>query len=128
MIHACDLPASLRKKHGIKGRSKYRNRHTVVDGIRFDSAKEARRWGELRLMEKAGLISKLRRQHEWQLFAMGIDDTPVYVASYVSDFDYFQVDEFVAEDVKSEFTRKLPLYRLKFKLFKANYGFEITEV
>lgn len=35
---------------------------TTVDGIRFDSLKEARRWGELRLMEKAGEIRNLRRQ------------------------------------------------------------------
>lgn len=35
---------------------------TVVDGIRFDSLKEARRWGELRLMEKAGEIRNLSRQ------------------------------------------------------------------
>lgn len=34
----------------------------VVDGIRFDSLREARRWGELRLMEKAGEIRNLRRQ------------------------------------------------------------------
>lgn len=33
-----------------------------VDGIRFDSTKEARRWGELRLMERAGEIRNLRRQ------------------------------------------------------------------
>ena len=35
---------------------------TEVDGIQFDSLKEARRWGELRLMEKAGEIRSLRRQ------------------------------------------------------------------
>ena len=35
---------------------------TTVDGIRFDSLKEARRWGELHLMEKAGEIRNLRRQ------------------------------------------------------------------
>lgn len=35
---------------------------TVVDGIRFDSLKEARRWGELRLLEKSGEIRALRRR------------------------------------------------------------------
>ena len=35
---------------------------TTVDGIRFDSLKEARRWGELRLLEKGGEIRNLRRQ------------------------------------------------------------------
>lgn len=41
---------------------KYRNVKTEVDGIQFDSLKEARRWGELRLLEKAGHIRGLRRQ------------------------------------------------------------------
>ena len=35
---------------------------TTVDGIRFDSMREARRWGELRLLEQAGEIRNLRRQ------------------------------------------------------------------
>lgn len=35
---------------------------TTVDGIRFASLKEARRWGELRLLEKGGEIRNLRRQ------------------------------------------------------------------
>lgn len=35
---------------------------TTVDGIRFDSLKEARRWSELRLLERAGEIRNLRRQ------------------------------------------------------------------
>lgn len=35
---------------------------TTVDGIRFDSMKEARRWGELRILEKGGEIRNLRRQ------------------------------------------------------------------
>ncbi|MBN8292839.1 DUF1064 domain-containing protein [Rhodobacter sp. NTK016B] len=40
---------------------------TVVDGIRFDSMKEARRWGELRLLERAGEIRDLHRQVAIQL-------------------------------------------------------------
>lgn len=42
--------------------NKYNAIPTTVDGIRFDSLREARRWGELRLMEKAGEIRNLRRQ------------------------------------------------------------------
>lgn len=40
---------------------------TTVDGIRFDSLREARRWGELRLMERAGEIRGLRRQVKIEL-------------------------------------------------------------
>lgn len=42
--------------------NKFNATPTVVDGIRFDSLKEARRWGELRLLERAGDIRNLRRQ------------------------------------------------------------------
>ncbi|BBU58531.1 hypothetical protein KU6B_47960 [Mameliella alba] len=42
--------------------NKYGAIPTVVDGIRFDSLREARRWGELRLMERGGEIRNLRRQ------------------------------------------------------------------
>lgn len=35
---------------------------TTVDDIRFDSAREARRYGELKLLERAGEIANLRRQ------------------------------------------------------------------
>ncbi|MGR1582455.1 DUF1064 domain-containing protein [Thalassobius sp. S69A] len=42
--------------------NKYGAIATTVDGVRFDSLKEARRWGELRLMEKAGEIRNLKRQ------------------------------------------------------------------
>ena len=41
---------------------KYHNKKTEIDGIVFDSRKEALRWHELKLMENAGLISDLRRQ------------------------------------------------------------------
>lgn len=42
--------------------NKFRAIATTVDGIRFDSLKEARRWGELRLLERAGQIRNLKRQ------------------------------------------------------------------
>lgn len=107
--------------------SKYRNRKTTVDGITFDSAKEARRWTELRMLQQAGEICGLRRQNEYALIVNGH-----HVASYRSDFDYVQVinDEAVSvvEDVKSAATRKLPVYRLKFKLMQACHGITIREV
>lgn len=63
----------------------------IVDGIRFDSMKEARRWGELRLMEKAGEIRNLRRQVRIPLIGQ---NGPVLfqpsgrAAVYVADFVY----------------------------------------
>lgn len=48
-------------------RSKYGNRKTVVNGIEFDSRKEAVRYQELRLLERAGKISGLRLQEKFVL-------------------------------------------------------------
>ena len=48
-------------------RNKYGNKKTVVDGITFDSRKEAKRYQELKLLEKAGEIKDLRRQVKYEL-------------------------------------------------------------
>lgn len=119
------LAASPASQTPTKGRgSKHLNRKTVVDGITFDSAKEARRYGELRQLSKAGKVNGLC----WQV-AFPLEVNGVRVAKYVSDFVYW--DEHgakVVEDVKSPHTRKLPVYRLKAKMFAAQYGFPIREV
>ena len=113
----------------MKRASKFGNVKTVVDGIEFSSKKEARRYGELQLLQRAGAISGLRVQPRYPL-RVGED----LVCTYVADFAYHDLsvvegDLFeTVEDVKSEITRKHPVYRIKNKLFKAVMGFEITEV
>jgi hypothetical protein len=47
--------------------SKYRNKKVLVDGVAFDSKKEAKRYRELKLMEDAGMISRLERQVKFDL-------------------------------------------------------------
>lgn len=103
--------------------TKYHNVPTVVDGIRFDSKKEAHRWSELKLLQRAGQISDLRRQVRHDLVVNGIK-----ICAYVADFTY--TDEAahrpVVEDVKGGIrTRE---YILKKKLMRACLGIEITEV
>ncbi len=109
---------------GREVRTKYGSRATVVDGIRFDSAKEARRWGELCALEKAGRISRLERQVRYDLHAPG----GMKVATYVSDFRYREADRVIVEDVKSPPTRKKEVYRLKRRWMLAEHGIEIKEV
>jgi hypothetical protein len=109
-------------KAAKKSPSKYRNRKCEVDGIAFDSRKEAARWVELLALESAGAIQALRRQVRIPLVVNG-----VRVAVYVADFVYVAGGRRVIEDVKSAFTRKLPVYRLKKKILAAQ-GVEITEV
>lgn len=110
----------------VHKQSKYRNKKTEVDGITFDSAKEAARWLELKALEAAGSIHMLRRQIRVPLVVSG-----TCVAHWIADFEYIEGDvstgPLVWEDVKSAYTRKLPVFRLKANLVKAIYGREIKE-
>jgi hypothetical protein len=100
--------------------SKYRNIKTEVDGIVFDSKAEARRYMELRLLEKANEISDLRLQYP---FECKINEKKI--CTYRADFDYFEGDQWVVEDVKGFRTQ---VYKLKKKLVEALHGIEIREV
>ena len=102
-------------------RHKYGARPTTVDGIRFASQKEAGRYRELRLLEKAGEIMALELQPSFDLTVRG-----VRIARYVADFQYYRPDgELVTEDVKGVRT---PVYRLKKKHVEAQYGIRVVEV
>ena len=108
-------------------RPKYGNRKVVRDGITFDSAKEARRWSELLLLEKAGAIQNLQRQVKYQLIpSQKIAGKVVERAcSYVADFVYDQGGETVVEDTKGV---KTPEYIIKRKLMLWVHGIRINEV
>lgn len=99
---------------------KYRNIPTEVDGIRFASKAEARRYNELKLLMRAGEISSLELQKRYPLEAT--DGTKL--GTYVADFDYLDAKSatHVTEDVKGVAT---PVFKLKAKLFRAQYGREI---
>lgn len=108
--------------HRAKRSSKYGNKKTVVDGITFDSKKEAARYQELKLMEKSGLILGLDLQTPYPIYVKGKK-----ICTYKADFTYCVkgVSEVVVEDVKGVRT---PLYRLKKKLVEALHDVTITEV
>lgn len=98
-------------------RNKYRAVPTYVDGMRFDSKAEARRWGELRLMQMAGLISDLQRQVEMPLVVNGVK-----VGVYTADFVYRENGEIVTEDVKGVIDTAA---RLRIKVAEACYGIKV---
>jgi hypothetical protein len=98
---------------------KFHAKRTYVDSIAFDSKKEAARYQELRLAEKAGVIANLELQPRYPLIVNN-----VALGSYVGDFLYEENGERVVEDVKG---MKTPVYRLKKKLLKAIYGIDIRE-
>lgn len=106
--------------------SKYGNRKTVVDGIKFDSKGEASRWCVLRVLERAGQISDLQRQVSFELappVRLGGRGRPAL--KYIADFVYQQDDQQVVEDVKGVRT---PVYNLKRHLMKSVHNIEIREV
>lgn len=99
--------------------SKYKAKATVVDGKWFASKKEAKRYGELLLLEKAGIISNLKTQVR---FPLNVNDEKV--CTYIADFTYFENGQTVIEDTKGF---KTPLYKIKKKLMWACYQFLIVE-
>jgi len=110
--------------------TKYRAIRTMVDGIYFDSKREANRYSELKMMEKAGIIASLKLQPE---FKCQIDGKKI--CTYKADFEYLMVDEqgpdgqigyYIVEDVKGF---KTPVYKLKKKLVEALFpGTVIKEI
>lgn len=95
-------------------RTKYRAIPTVVDGIRFDSAAEARRYGTLKLLQDAGKIAELRLQPPFPLVVNGQK-----IATYRADFSYVQGGQTVVEDVKGIRTKD---FVIKEKLVRALHG------
>jgi hypothetical protein len=87
----------------------------IVDGIRFDSQKEARRYGDLKLMQKAGIIQNLKCQVVYQLS----------VCKHIADFVYTCDGMEVVEDVKGY---RHPVYKMKKKLMLSELNIKIKEI
>ena len=98
--------------------SKYRSKKAVVDGITFDSKKEAERYCELKLLEKAGKIKDLTLQYKFELQPSFKKNGKTFRAiTYIADFTYLDLERMknVVEDVKGYRTKE---YQLKRKLFE----------
>lgn len=129
-----DVPRGAGRRHGRRdhrglpggrmrrGFRKYRNQPTEIDGHRFASKAEARRYQELRLMERAGAIAELQLQPRFKLVV-----GEHHVCTYVADFHYLDIKAgvFRTEDVKGVQT---PEFKLKAKLMKACLGIDVVLV
>lgn len=97
---------------------------TTVDGLKFDSKKEAQRWAILKKRQEDGLISKLERQKKIRLFD-GFKTTKKVTAEtirpidYTADFVYEKDAVVIIEDVKASKFLLTPVYKLKRKLLLA---------
>lgn len=103
--------------------NKYGAKKKEIDGFLFDSTKEANRYQELKLLERAGEIENLELQPQFPCFV-----NKKKITTYIADFRYKENGKVVIEDVKSEATRKIAVYRLKKKLTEALYNIIIFEV
>ena len=126
-----------------KNYRKYGNQNTTVDGIRFDSQREAQRYQELVLLLRAGKISDLRRQvkfvlipTQYEVYARYSDKTGKRLkdgkkviekeTSYKADFVYRNADgDLVVEDAKGVRTAD---YIIKRKLMLERHNIRISEV
>jgi gamma-glutamylcyclotransferase (GGCT)/AIG2-like uncharacterized protein YtfP len=103
-------------------KSKYGNKKVDVGDLRFDSKREAARYGELLLRARIGEIEAIETQPRYPIVVEGKK-----IATYVADFRYRlrATGETVVEDVKGVRTA---VYRIKKKLVEALYEIEIVEI
>ncbi len=117
---------------------KYGNKKTTVDGITFDSLKEARRYKELSLMQHSGMIQDLQMQVKYILIPAQREPDTVGArggihkgklvereCTYVADFVYKENGETIVEDTKGFRTKD---YLLKRKMMLFFHGIKIREV
>jgi hypothetical protein len=110
-----------------KGGNKFGAEPKTVDGLVFKSKWQADRYVELRNLERAGLISKLRVEVPYALEVARPTGEIVRLGSYIADADYYRGDEFCVEDSKSKPTRKLEMYLWKKAHFEVQYGIRLIE-
>lgn len=104
---------------------KYHNKKIIIDGIVFDSTKEGKRYQELKLLERAGVIKDLELQKEFELQpSYKKNGRTVRKISYIADFCYYENGKYVVEDAKG---CKTQVYKLKKKMFEYRYDYEIRE-
>lgn len=123
-VNLSSLPKAYQKQ--IR-KSKYGNRKVTVNGIVFDSAKEADRYLELLALYRAGEIADLRLQPEFTLIEGFVtpEGERVRPERYKADFSYTRDGERIVEDVKGHRTKE---YLIKRKQMLDRYGVSVREV
>ncbi len=103
-----------------KRKSKYRAEKMELDGILFDSKKEAERYSELKMLERANLITNLELQPKFLLQEkFEYNGKVIRKIEYIADFKYIDEEgNTVVEDVKG---LKTDVYNIKKKLFLNKY-------
>ena len=102
--------------------NKFFAKKTIAMGLKFDSRWEAERWGQLKAMERAGVVTQLERQIRFSL-----DINGQKICDYIADFQYLLHEEDgtykeIVEDAKGVQT---PEFKLKKKMMKAIHNIDI---
>lgn len=103
--------------------NKYKNKKMVLNGRVYDSKKEMMRAIQLKQMEKAGLISDLQEQVRFVLQEPFVNNygKKIREIAYVADFVYNENGKQIVEDVKSQATRDIAVFKIKHKMFEKKY-------
>lgn len=109
----------LKSFHSTK--NKYHAKKTTVEGIVFDSKKEADRYLQLKQLEEHYQIQDLQRQVKFPLIKKSKYGKEI---KYVADFTYLENGKLIVEDVKGV---KTPVYKLKKRLLAEKYDILIRE-
>lgn len=109
--------------------SKYHSKKVIIDEIEFDSKKEATRYSELKILEKAGLIKNIELQKVFELQPSFKKNGKTYrKITYKADFYYYDthLERYIVEDVKGF---KTEVYKLKKKMFEYVYkDYDLKEI
>lgn len=129
-----DLLRGYINKELIMKANKYRNTKHIIDGITFDSAKEANRYGELKLLKRSGIISNFELQPQfpyWVCYGLifteriSIGEVLTHQRKYIADFKVIYPDGHIEiEDVKGFRTAE---YKRKKKIIEKLYNIKIIE-
>jgi hypothetical protein len=107
-----------------------------IDNIKFDSKRELNRYLELKLLERAGVITDLELQPRIRIVIGGVEVKMISrrypngrALTYVGDFRYLDLEKnaTILEDVKMNSGHRPDVYKVKRALIHA-MGLEITEV
>lgn len=124
-------------------RTKYKNEKVRIEGQTFDSKREANRYLELRMLERVGAISNLKRQVKYVLIPAQREPTKEIITrgkyrgtykqgrvierecAYIADFEYTDKEgNLIVEDCKGVRTE---VYKIKRKLMLYKYGISVKE-
>jgi len=96
---------------------KYGNKPTEVDGIKFQSIGEAKRWGELKWLREAGEVSDIETHPKFVLINEQIQNGEKYKKiHWEADFKYYYYpdDVWIVEDVKGCETARFKVIKTLF--------------